>query len=81
MTAMVDSCIGGKTAINYKGITNSIGTYYHPKYVFIIDKIIKTLPDREYLAGIAEVIKCGIIGDSKILKLLKLNKSKVSKKN
>ncbi len=77
MTAMVDSCIGGKTAINYKGIINSIGTYYHPKYVFIIDKIIKTLPDREYLAGIAEVIKCGIIGDSKILKLLKLNRDQI----
>ena len=35
MTAIVDSCIGGKTAINYKGIINSVGGYYHPKKVFI----------------------------------------------
>ena len=35
MTAMVDSCIGGKTGINYKDIINSVGNYYHPKNVFI----------------------------------------------
>ncbi len=80
MTAIVDSAIGGKTAINYKGITNSIGTYYHPKLVFILDKIIKTLPEREFFAGIAEVIKCGIIGDKKILKLLELNRDQILKR-
>ena len=77
MTAIVDSSIGGKTAINYKGITNSIGTYYHPKLVFILENIIKSLPDREFLAGIAEIIKCGIIGDRKILNLLKSEKDKI----
>ena len=77
MTSIVDSSIGGKTAINYKGITNSIGTYYHPKAVFILEKIIKTLPDREFTAGIAEIIKCGIIGENKILELLKNSKKKV----
>ena len=71
MTAIVDSSIGGKTAINYKGITNSIGTYYHPRLVFILESIIKSLPEREFLAGIAEIIKCGVIGDKKILNLLK----------
>ena len=81
MTAIVDSSIGGKTAINYKGIINSIGTYYHPKLVFIIDEIIKTLPDREFFAGIAEVIKCGVIGDKKILKLLKSKKEQILKRN
>ena len=80
MTAIVDSSIGGKTAINYKGITNSIGTYYHPKLVFIWDKIIKTLPDREFLAGIAEVIKCGVIGNKKILELLKSNRDQILKR-
>lgn len=77
MTSIVDSSIGGKTAINYKGITNSIGTYYHPTTVFILEKIIKTLPNREFVAGIAEIIKCGIIGDNKIINLLKNSKKQV----
>ena len=81
MTSIVDSSIGGKTAINYKGITNSIGTYYHPNAVFILEKIIKTLPEREFTAGIAEIIKCGIIGDNKILGLLKNEKKKVIERN
>ncbi len=81
MTAIVDSSIGGKTAINYKGVTNSIGTYYHPKIVFILENIIKSLPEREFLAGIAEVIKCGIIGDKKIINLLRSEKNKILKRN
>ena len=74
MTSIVDSSIGGKTAINYKGITNSIGTYYHPKAVILENN--QTLPDREFTAGIAEIIKCGIIGENKILELLKNSKRK-----
>ena len=61
MTAIVDSCIGGKTAINHKNFINAIGNYYHPKNVFIFYEIIKELPDREYIAGIPEIIKCGLL--------------------
>lgn len=61
MTAIVDSCIGGKTAINYKNIINSLGNYYHSKNVFIYHNVIKHLPNREFLSGISEVIKCGVI--------------------
>ena len=53
MTAIVDSSIGGKTGINYKGIINSLGTYYHPKNVFILEEIISSLPQREFIAGLA----------------------------
>ena len=35
MTAIIDSCVGGKTAINYRGVINSIGTYYHPEKIYI----------------------------------------------
>jgi|TARA_B110000881_G_C18547675_1_gene502162 3-dehydroquinate synthase len=77
MTAIIDSCVGGKTAINYKGITNSIGTYYHPINVFILEDIIRELPNREFYAGLAEVIKCGVIDDQNILKFLKKNKEKI----
>ena len=58
MTAMVDSCLGGKTAINYKNIINSIGTYYHAEHVFIFNELIQGLPHKEFLAGIPEILKC-----------------------
>ena len=77
MTAIVDSSIGGKTGINYKGIINSLGTYYHPKNVFILEEIISTLPQREFIAGLAEVIKCGLIDNKKILTLLLKNKNDI----
>ena len=48
MTSMIDSSIGGKTAINYKGIINSVGTYYHPKIVFVLEHVLKTLPERVF---------------------------------
>ena len=70
MTAIVDSAIGGKTGINYKGIINSMGNYYHPKRVYISEEIIKDIPDREYFSGFAEIIKCGLIGNKKIIKYL-----------
>ena len=70
MTALIDSCIGGKTGINFKGLINSIGNYYHPKKVYISKNIINLLPKREYYAGIPEIIKYGLINNNKILSLL-----------
>ncbi len=77
MTSIIDSCIGGKTAINYKNIINSIGNYYHPKSVFIYNEIIQDIPEREFISGISEIIKCGLIKKNKILKILKTKKEKV----
>ena len=71
MTAIVDSCIGGKTGINYKDLINSMGSYYHPKRVYILQNLIQQIPDREYYSGFAEIIKCGLIGNNKIIKSLK----------
>ncbi len=72
MTAIVDSCIGGKTGINYNGIINSVGNYYHPKSVFISKNVIENIPEREFTSGIPEIIKCGLINNVKILKMLVL---------
>ena len=74
ITSIVDSSIGGKTAINYKGVINSIGNYYHPKAVFILEDVINEIPDREYFSGFAEIIKCGLIENNKIFSFLKRNK-------
>jgi len=77
MTSIIDSCIGGKTGINYKNIINSVGNYYHAKSVFIFTDIIQRLPIREYLSGIPEIIKCGLIQKNKIIKILKSKKQEI----
>ena len=80
MTAIIDSCIGGKTGINYKGIINSLGTYYHSKRVYISKNILNLIPTREFVAGIPEIIKCGLIHKKSILKKLN-NKNKIVQRN
>ena len=69
MTAVVDSCIGGKTGINYNDIINSVGNYYHPRMVFISKNAINLIPKREFFSGLPEVMKSGLINDKKILSL------------
>lgn len=81
MTSIVDSCIGGKTSVNYKGIINCIGNYYHPKRVYISEEIIKDIPDREYIAGFAEILKCGLIKKNNILKILEKNHLQLKNRN
>ena len=76
MTAIVDSCLGGKTGINYKNIINSVGNYYHSQNVFISKNVIELIPNREFMSGIPEIIKCGFIDNKKILSMLKSNKEK-----
>ena len=80
MTAIIDSCVGGKTAINYRGVINSIGTYYHPEKIYISKNILNLLPLREFKAGIPEILKCGLIDKNPTIKLLR-NKNTVISKN
>lgn len=80
MTSIIDSCIGGKTGINYRGAINSIGTYYHPKKVYISKNVISLLPQREFKAGIPEILKCALISKNPSLNLLK-NKNKILSKD
>ena len=77
MTSIIDSCVGGKTAINYKNIINSLGNYYHPKTVFIYNDIIQNIPDREFISGIPEILKCGLLKKNKILPMLQ-DKKKIN---
>ena len=61
--SQVDSSVGGKTAVNHPLGKNMIGAFYQPKAVIIDIDSLKTLPTREFNAGLAEVIKYGILGD------------------
>jgi len=65
LMAMVDSAVGGKTAVNHPKGKNMIGAFYQPDAVIVDTDTLKTLPDRELKSGIAEVIKYGLIRDSK----------------
>ena len=70
LLAMVDASIGGKTGINHSKGKNLIGAFHQPKLVLIDPKTLITLPDREFKAGMAEIIKYGVISDLELFELL-----------
>ena len=73
LLAQVDSSVGGKTGVNHKKGKNLIGAFYQPKFVYIDVDTLKTLEKREMKAGLAEVIKYGVIRDPKLFKYLEDN--------
>lgn len=64
LLAMVDSSVGGKTGLNLSSGKNLVGAFYHPQAVHISTNFLQTLPAREFAAGMAEVIKYGMLGDA-----------------
>ena len=70
LLAMVDSSIGGKTGINLAAGKNLVGAFHHPRTVFIGTEFLRTLPPREFAAGMGEVIKYGLLGDASLFSYL-----------
>ena len=83
LLSMVDSSVGGKTGINHKLGKNMIGAFHQPVAVIIDTEILKTLSKRQFNAGMAEVIKYGIIKDKNffdwIVKNHQKNKARIQK--
>ncbi len=66
LLAMVDSSVGGKTGINLRAGKNLAGAFHQPRAVFVDTDFLQTLPQREFAAGMAEVIKYGLLGDAEL---------------
>jgi 3-dehydroquinate synthase len=73
LLAQVDSSVGGKTGVNLKAGKNLVGAFYQPQLVLCDLDALKTLPEREYVSGLAEVIKYGIIYDAILFAQLERN--------
>jgi 3-dehydroquinate synthase len=73
LLAMVDSSVGGKTAVNHPRAKNLIGAFHQPVGVWIDTGFLTTLPDREYRSGLAEVVKYGVILDAELFTYLESN--------
>lgn len=70
LLAQVDSSVGGKVGINLPGAKNMVGAFWQPRGVLIDTAVLATLPDREYRAGLAEVVKYGVILDAEFFAYL-----------
>ncbi|MDX1404426.1 MAG: 3-dehydroquinate synthase [Woeseiaceae bacterium] len=77
LLAQVDSSVGGKTGVNHEQGKNLIGAFHQPKLVLIDTDTLKTLPEREFRAGLAEVVKYGAIADAEFLGWLEANIGKL----
>ena len=77
LLAQVDSSVGGKVAVNLPTGKNMVGVFYQPKLVYIDPTVLKTLPKEEFNAGLAEVIKYGVIRDDEFFLFLEDNIEKI----
>ncbi|MBR3144321.1 MAG: 3-dehydroquinate synthase [Clostridia bacterium] len=71
LLAAVDSSVGGKTGVDFSGLKNQVGAFCQPLAVICDTKTFNTLPYKQYICGAAEVIKYGVISDSKLFYSLK----------
>ncbi len=78
LLAQVDSSVGGKVGINLLGAKNMVGAFWQPQGVLVDVDVLKTLPEREYRAGLAEVVKYGIILDAEFFAYLEQHADQIN---
>ena len=81
LLSQVDSSVGGKTGVNHEFGKNMIGAFYQPKAVIIDVDTLDTLSDQEYSAGMAEVIKYGLLGNADFFSMLETNIESIMARN
>lgn len=79
LVAQVDSAIGGKTGVNLPEGKNLIGAFHQPRLVVADPHLLRTLPEREFRAGLYEVVKYAILGDAELFALLERNVARLSR--
>lgn len=77
LLSQVDSSVGGKTAVNHPKGKNMIGAFYQPRLVLADLETLRTLSQKEYRAGLAEIVKYGVIADAKLFDFLETNYKKI----
>jgi 3-dehydroquinate synthase len=81
LLSQVDASTGGKNAVNLGEIKNVIGNFRQPEFVICDTAMLQTLPEQEYLSGLAELIKTGIIGDLSIFEIIEQNVTTINKRD
>jgi 3-dehydroquinate synthase len=79
--AQVDASIGGKTGVNLRAGKNLLGTFHQPHAVLIDPAVLRTLPEREFRAGLYEALKCGVIGKPELFRQFEENKTRILKRD
>lgn len=70
LLGQVDASVGGKNGVNVEGYKNMVGTFCQPRFVLCDVNMLRTLPEREFVAGLAEVVKSAIIADAELFATL-----------
>lgn len=79
LLAQSDSSVGGKTGVDFSGSKNILGAFHQPKLVYVNVGTLKTLPEREFISGMGEVIKHGMIRDAAFFDYLEQNADKIKR--
>jgi 3-dehydroquinate synthase len=77
LLSQVDASVGGKNGVNFEGYKNMVGVFNQPEFVICELKLLKTLPEKEVLCGLAEVVKHAAIGDRDLFSYLEENDKEV----
>jgi len=81
LLAQVDSSVGGKVGVNLPGAKNMVGAFWQPRGVLVDVDVLQSLPDREYRAGLAEVVKYGVILNADFFAYLEQNVDAINRKD